>query len=116
LRQAVTARDDMIGIVSHDLRNPANAVKMLAKSIIEDAEPIPASVVERVRVIHQAASQIDTLIQDLLDVTRIEAGRLSVSPRRISMRELVGSALQALAPLAEASNITIDTTFADDLE
>jgi signal transduction histidine kinase len=103
LRQAVTARDDMIGIVSHDLRNPANAVKMLARSIIEAPEGIADSVVERVKVIHQAAAQIDTLIQDLLDVTRIEAGRLTVTPRRIALSTLLEQALDPLRALAEAS-------------
>ena len=116
LRLAVSARDDMIGIVSHDLRNPANAVKMLARSVIAEAELLPPSVVERVTVILQAAVQMDTLIQDLLDVTRLDAGRLTVSPRRISLRELVEPALQGLAPLAAASRISIETKFADDLE
>jgi PAS domain S-box-containing protein len=114
LRQAVTARDDMIGIVSHDLRNPANAVKMLARSIIEEGNAIPESVVERVRVIHQAAAQIDSLIQDLLDVTRIEAGRLTVSPRRVSLGALLRQALEPMRPLADASRITVELTQDDE--
>ena len=110
LRQAVTARDDMIGIVSHDLRNPANAVKMLARSIIEMPEGVPESVVERVQVIHQAAAQIDALIQDLLDVTRIEAGRLTVNPQRIALLPLISQALTQLSPLAASSRVTVEIT------
>src|SRR4051812_20011116 len=93
LRQAVTARDDMIGIVSHDLRNPANAVKMLARSIMEEGSDVSESVVERVKVMHQAAVQIDRLIQDLLDVTRIEAGRLTVNLRRARLSTVIEEAL-----------------------
>ena len=111
LRQAVKARDDMIGIVSHDLRNPANAVKMLANSIISEAESLSPSVVERVGVILQAAVQIDRLIQDLLDVTRLEAGRLSVSPRSVSICDVVTDALKALAPLATAHAVRLDTSY-----
>src|SRR6476620_9751036 len=57
LHQAIEARDDMMGIVSHDLRNPANAVKMLARSIVESesGRTLPADVIERVEVIRQAA-------------------------------------------------------------
>ena len=115
LRQAVKARDDMIGIVSHDLRNPANAVKMLAMSVIADAGALPASITERVRIMLQAAVQMDSLIQDLLDVTRIEAGRLVVSPRRTPIRELVRAATSALRPLTEAQHIDFDVSVAADV-
>ena len=115
LRQAVQARDDMIGIVSHDLRNPANAVKMLANSVIAEAESLPPSVVERVGVMLQAAVQIDRLIQDLLDVTRLEAGRFSVSLRPLSLRDLIDDALQGLRPLANASSVHLAFTVDDHL-
>ena len=115
LRLAVKARDDMIGIVSHDLRNPANAVKMLAMSVIADGGALPASVTERVRIMLQAAVQMDSLIQDLLDVTRIEAGRLVVTPRPTPIRELVREATNALRPLAEAQHIDFDVSITDDV-
>ena len=115
LRLAVKARDDMIGIVSHDLRNPANAVKMLAMSVIADGVALPASVTERVRIMLQAAVQMDSLIQDLLDVTRIEAGRLVVTPRPTPIRELVRDATNALRPLAEAQQIDFDVSITDDV-
>ena len=117
LHQAITARDDMMGIVSHDLRNPANAIKMLAASIIVEAESgdVPASVVERVRVMQQAAAQMDALIQDLLDVTRIEAGRLRVAPRHVDPRSLVVGALESLQPLAELAGVALHARYDDDL-
>jgi PAS domain S-box-containing protein len=117
LHQAIKARDDMMGIVSHDLRNPANAVKMLAASIIAEAERCAVSpeIVERVRVIQQAAAQMDTLIQDLLDVTRIEAGRLRVSPRTVDPRALIAEALEALQPIAVTAGVTLRATYEDDL-
>ena len=117
LRQAIQARDDMLGIVSHDLRNPANAVKMLAASILADAASgrVPEDIVERVRVMQQAAAQMDTLIQDLLDVTRIEAGRLRVSLRQVDPRLLVVGALEAMRPLAELSGVTLREHYDPDL-
>jgi PAS domain S-box-containing protein len=111
LRQAVQARDDMMGIVSHDLRNPANAVKMLARSILEGDATLPvATVMERVAIIRQAADQIDALIQDLLDITRLEAGRLIVQTAAEDVSSVVMQCVDGLRPLAEAGGITLSAT------
>jgi PAS domain S-box-containing protein len=109
LHQAIQARDDMMGIVSHDLRNPANAVKMLARSILEGAEraQLRDDVAERVVVIRQAAEQMDALIQDLLDMTRLEAGRLVVAPREIDVASLVERSAESLRPLADAGAVAL---------
>jgi len=118
LHQAIRARDDMMGIVSHDLRNPASAVKMLARSILAESREradIPPDVAERVEIMLQAAAQIDALIQDLLDVTRLEAGRLTVAPRDVDPVPLVEAALYALRTLAESSGVDLEASYADDL-
>ena len=107
LRAAVTAREDMLGIVSHDLRNPANAVKMLARSIIDDEvmAQLPPHVIDRVRIIQQAAEQIDALIQDLLDTTRLRGGRLHVTPQVVDARALPERSIESMRPLADASRV-----------
>jgi PAS domain S-box-containing protein len=118
LHQAIRARDDMMGIVSHDLRNPASAVKMLARSILTDARErgdIPPDVAERVEIMQQAAVQMDALIQDLLDVTRLEAGRLTVSPRDVDPVPLMEDALYAMRTLAESSGVELEATFEQEL-
>ena len=117
LRDAVTAREEMVGIVSHDLRNPANAVKMLAKSIVDDAdgEPVPARVLERVAVMRQAAEQIDALIQDLLDTTRLAGGPLSVRPRATDVVGLTTRAVEGLRPIADAGRISLIAALSADL-
>lgn len=113
----VQARDDMIGIVSHDLRNPVNAVKMLSGAMLnsEREEPLPAEMVEYASVIRQAAEQMDGLIGDLLDVTRVEAGRLAVDMKRENTEELLSDALRTLAPVTKEKSITLRLTSPDDL-
>jgi signal transduction histidine kinase len=111
LHRAIQARDDMMGIVSHDLRNPANAVKMLVRSILEsDTENcLTEEMVDRLQVVRQAAEQMDALIQDLLDVTRVEAGRLTVSPQPVNADSLVSRSVEALRPLADAGGVSLRT-------
>ncbi|HEY2027540.1 MAG TPA: HAMP domain-containing sensor histidine kinase [Gemmatimonadaceae bacterium] len=118
LRQAIRSRDEMMGIVSHDLRNPANAVKMLARSIleVERRQGRSSGVAESVQIIQQAAEQIDSLIQDLLDITRLEAGRLAVAPKPVDPEWLVSRSVDALRPLAEAGQVSLQADVAPDVD
>jgi PAS domain S-box-containing protein len=117
LHQAIQARDDMMGIVSHDLRNPANAVKMLIRSVLEGdtAHCLTDDVVERLQVVRQAAEQMDALIQDLLDVTRLEAGRLTVLPQLVGVDWLVSRSVEALRLLAEAGGVSLEGEVPPDM-
>lgn len=113
----IRARDDMIGIVSHDLRNPVNAVKMLTGVMLDRERDmrLPAEMVEHVSVIRQAAEQMDGLIRDLLDVTRVEAGSLAVDMRTANTEELLGDALRTLAPVVQSKSLTLRLSAPDDL-
>lgn len=114
---SVAARDDMLSIVSHDLRNPVNAVKMLAAAILRSDETaaLPEPVAEHAAVMLQAALQMDALIQDLLDVSKLESGRMAVQPRVVSMAELVADSIDVLRPSAEQAGVVISTSFPDRL-
>lgn len=113
----VRARDDMIGIVSHDLRNPVSAIRMLTGVMLDrDREDlVVAEMVDYASVIRQAAEQMDGLIRDLLDVTRVEAGRLAVSSHRENTEDLLSDALRTLAPVAAEKSLTIKLNAPDDL-
>lgn len=119
MENAVKQRDEMLGLVSHDLRNPANAVKMLAAAILRIGEAddveLPAEVAEHAAVMLQAATQMDELIQDLLDSTRLDAGRLRLAPQWTSAGELVSNAVETLEPLARAKSISLVRNFPAEL-
>jgi PAS domain S-box-containing protein len=119
MERAVKQRDEMLALVSHDLRNPANAVKMLAGAILRSTDSngpgLAPEVAEHAAVMLQAASQMDALIQDLLDSTRLEAGRLRVSPQWSRPVDLVSAAVETLTPLALAKSITLSTKVAPEL-
>jgi PAS domain S-box-containing protein len=111
---AVRDRDDLLSLVSHDLRNPVNAMKMLASALLRipndvRATTMPVLAAEHANVMLQAATQMDTLIQDLLDVTRLERGNLRLSRRAESIGPLLATTADLLAPLAAARGVTLDT-------
>lgn len=109
LQTAVNARDDTVSVVAHDLRNPVSAVKMLSAALLQrvEKERLSAESQEQLTLIRQAALQMDRLIQDLLDVTRVETGRLVIEPEDVAVPELIESALETLRPLVENAGVEL---------
>jgi PAS domain S-box-containing protein len=107
LQRAVSTRDEVVGVVAHDLRNPVSAVKMLAAAVLKSPEGISETAAEQLRLIRSAALQMDRLIQDLLDITRVETGRLVVDKQRLTTIALLEGALATLRPLIEEAGLEL---------
>lgn len=105
-RRATQARDDLLGIVAHDLRNPLNNVHLHAALLRRNASLSPPCR-QSAEGIERAVSRMNRLIQDLLDVTRMDAGQLAVEPARTSARQLVTAVVESQRPLARASSIEL---------
>lgn len=117
LARALRARDDTMSVVSHDLRNPVSAVKMLTAALLrpDATAPLSSVVREQIAVIRSAAGQMDALIQDLLDLSRAEAGPFPLDMRWISCDAAVRDALGTLAPLAADKSVSLVADLADGL-
>lgn len=116
LQRAVSARDDTVGVVAHDLRNPVSAVKMLAAALLRSHESrMSDEGLEQLQLIHDAARQMDRLIQDLLDVMRVETGRLVIEPQPITTPALLDGALGTLRPLVADAKIAVVEDFPSSL-
>jgi PAS domain S-box-containing protein len=102
-RRAVRERDDMLAIVSHDLRNPVNAIVMLTGAVLsrEPGDERPLMEREDVEAIRGAARQADGLIQDLQDVSRIASSRLWVERQPVLLSELVKELADMFEPVME---------------
>jgi PAS domain S-box-containing protein len=101
---AVRVRDETLGIVSHDLRNPLTTIALSA-DLLRDA---PAGEQpELIDTIRTSARQMQRLIQDLLDVARVEAGGLSVSMTLIDAEALVREVCALHEPLIEQKKLRL---------
>ncbi|MEO7360706.1 MAG: ATP-binding protein [Gemmatimonadaceae bacterium] len=103
-RQATRVRDEVLGLVSHDLRNPIGAIAMCAR-ILREAPPEDAAQRDRmVSAISESAVWMQRLIRDLLDVTSIDAGHLNIDRQPSTVATIVsGSAGFVMAELATRS-------------
>jgi PAS domain S-box-containing protein len=108
VRASLRARDEMVGVVSHDLRNPVAAVKMLSKTLLRAPENVGVEDLQKIELICQAADQMDALIRDLLDVNRLDAGKLAISAVPMDPSTLLTDSLQTLRPLVEEKSISLD--------
>ena len=114
---AVRARDEVVSIVSHDLRNPLNTVGMAASLLSDSVAPDESRGAERkyLGIIERACATMDRIIQDLLDIARIESGRLAVEPHSVPAAELVDEAATMLRPVAEKNGQRLDCAALDGL-
>ncbi|KFE63577.1 hypothetical protein DB31_2695 [Hyalangium minutum] len=112
--RAIRARDEVLRIVAHDLRAPLNVVYLSARMLQERLSPERADDRKRLDAILRAVGRGNQLIQDLLDVAQLEAGRLSVVPQAEPTRPLVEESLHAHRALAEARSIQIELSMPED--
>ena len=102
--RAIAARDEVLGVVSHDLRNPVNRVR-LAAELMTESHDLPRGAERTADMIVRAADEMNRLIGDLLDVTRIEAGRLSIEVGPTPLHRLLDRLEEAHAPAATEKGV-----------
>ena len=114
-QQAVRARDEVLAIVSHDLRNPLNAVT-LAASLLRMSQGIPVEDREQIQILDVSARRMSRLIADLLDVTRLEGGkRLPIQPEPLEVRSILDETYELFKAQAAASSVSLRSQPADAL-
>ncbi len=118
--EATRARDEILAVVAHDLRNPLSTILMTCALLLDTVPPLtandPASVERRPLVLmRRAAERMQRLIQDLLDVKRMESGRLGVEPRAELLGAVISEAVDMLRPLADSNGLGLSDEVPQDL-
>jgi two-component system sensor histidine kinase KdpD len=100
LREADRLKDALLMSVSHDLRTPLTTIKALAHAIASDGD-------ERAVTIEEEADRLNRFVGDLLDLSRLAGGALTVSPEINAAEDLLGVALERVSGAAGARTISV---------
>lgn len=102
LERAIAARDDVLSFVSHDLGNPLAAIRIATAVLLRDNPNA-----KHVLGIREAVEHAQRLIRDLLDVQKMEAGKLPLDLERVDLDSLIDESIRSLQPFIEEKQINV---------
>ncbi|MGA3130274.1 MAG: ATP-binding protein [Terracidiphilus sp.] len=111
LRRASELKTKFLSNVSHEFRTPLNSIISLAKLLLEKIDgDLTSEQVRQVSYIESSARELQDLVNDLLDLARVEAGKIRIRPKRFEVHELFSALKGMLKPLL-ADNTSVDLVF-----
>lgn len=116
LQQANQYKSEFLANMSHELRTPLNSILILSKSLAENEEHnLSADQIESASVISESGTQLLTLINDILDLSKIEAGKLELIKESFSLNEMTAYIRRVFLPQAEIKNLSFSIEVAASL-
>lgn len=112
-QEASEAKSLFLANMSHEVRTPLTSVLGAAELLVEDG--LTAHQHRMVQLIHRSGQRLLRLVNDILDISRIEAGELVVHHEKIDLRTLVGEAVDWATPLAARKHLELETVIDPDL-
>jgi PAS domain S-box-containing protein len=114
LRELDRLKDELVALVSHELRNPLATIRGYAEMLLDDSG-LTGDHRHLTTVIDKHSAHMQGLVDDLLDTARIDAGQLRLEPRPVSLIRLVVESVDARRPDAVVKDITVDVDVARHL-
>ncbi|WP_203826116.1 ATP-binding protein, partial [Actinoplanes palleronii] len=116
LSRANTYKSEFLANMSHELRTPLNSLLLLARLLADNTDQnLTDKQIEFARTIHSAGSDLLSLIDDILDLSKIEAGRMDVEPDVVDFDGIRSYVEQAFAPQAEDKGLRFEVELAPGL-
>ena len=116
LQELDRLKSAFVGIVSHELRTPLTPIKTLVENLLDG---VGGSLSEQqhhyLSRIQANADRLTRMLNELLDLSKIEAGKTELRPTVLSIQELIADVLDVLRPLAQQKSITMEVTSLDGI-
>ncbi len=111
LAKASQYKSDFLANMSHELRTPLNSLLILSRSLADnDDENLSEDEVESARVIHESGSNLLRLINDILDLSKIEAGKMQVSTDEVSLEDFAQGLVRRFRHVATEKSLDFDVS------
>ncbi len=116
LQQANQYKSEFLANMSHELRTPLNSILILSKSLAEnDEQNLSDDQTESASVINESGTQLLTLINDILDLSKIEAGKLELVKEPFSLNELTAYLQRVFSPQVEVKGLALAIELSSNL-
>jgi PAS domain S-box-containing protein len=109
LKRADRLKAEFLTTLSHELRTPLNAILGWVQILKDEAKP--GDVAEAIPIIERNVRMQSQLIEDLLDMSRIESGKMSLDLQRVDLPAVVAAGIESVRPAAEAKEIRLTSAF-----
>lgn len=115
VEEANRLKSEFLSNMSHELRTPLNSVNALSRVLILQArEKLSLEEVSYLEIIERNGKHLLSLINDILDLSKIEAGRMDISLGLFSVKTLIENITESIEPLAREKNIKLEQNFSKD--
>ncbi len=109
-------KSEFLANMSHELRTPLNSLLLLAKGLADNnSGHLDKTEVEDANIIYDGGQSLLTLINDILDLSKVEAGKLNIHIEAVPLELIKSKLLQLFTPLAKNKNLQLDMTIDNDL-
>ncbi len=123
LRQAADearrAKERFVANVSHEMRTPLNMILGFSEMILQAPETygaeLPPALLADLSVVQRNSQHLSGLIDDVLDLSQVEAGRMALSKERVALADVIASAVAAVRPLFASKGLYLRTDIPADL-
>lgn len=109
LEELSRLKSEFVGHVSHELRTPLTSIRWSVENLLDGIPEKPRPKVRKyLSRIHGSTQHLDRMIENLLDITKIEAGKIEIYPERLGFIDEIQKTLEALKPLADKRDIRLE--------
>lgn len=116
LRELDAMKNDFLSLVSHELRTPLTSIMAYSETLLmEGMVDTEEERKEYLQIIHDEGARLSRLINDVLDLTKLEAGKMDYSYDEQDIHDVVSTALASSSSLSAQKNITVETKLSDSL-